>query len=108
MGSYSRSDVPLTVVRSRSRAVTMTWQTPNGTAVDITGFGLTALVRWPSQSFPVTVSVVDAAHGSFRVAWAGPQVADIPIEAVAELLVSIVDSAGETHDVVFPLRGELP
>lgn len=106
MSTFTKADSPLTMVRGRAGSLPMTFQDPNGGAVNITGFTLSARLGWQNAQAAIPVTVTDAAAGKFLVRWTDQHTAQLPLsQDSTRLEISIVDTLGETHDFLFPVYG---
>lgn len=109
MGTVTISDQAITVPRNRAGSLPMTWQNPDGSAIDITGFVITAEMRWRNDDpRALAVQVLNPGGGEFAPVWTAEQVADLPLGRIAVLGIKIIDGADGTHDLVLPINGVQP
>lgn len=105
MGSFTKSDQPLTVVRGRTASWPFTWQDPAGTPINITGFAIVASLEWRDYNSAAQVDMVNASLGKFKVSLTVPQTGNVPPGTLANLAITITDLLADPSDYVIPLTG---
>ena len=75
---------------------TATFQNANATPINLTGYTITALVRWSGGSRAVTVTVLDAVAGSVRLSLDEVGSASVPLGPLSRLVITWVSGGGDT------------
>ncbi len=105
MSTYTQAQEPITMVRGIADSLPLTWQAPDGTRIDVTGFIFAAALDTRDARFTLSTSVVNAAQGDWLVSWGAPAVAALPIGRVSRLILTITDPAAVPHVFDIPVNG---
>lgn len=72
------------------------FQNADQSAINLTGYTVTAVIRWAAGQQAVTVTVLDAAAGSVRLSLDEAGTAAVPDGRVSRLVITWVSGGGDT------------
>lgn len=109
-GTFTSSTAPVNLVRNRPWEIGCVWQTsPGNVPINIFGYQITAeIVFGGCLSLVPTITIVDAARGSFQISLTEEQTPTIHATDLATLGITLVDTFGNTSDFGVQLNVQTP
>lgn len=86
----------LTIKRGADWRRVASFRNADASAIDLTGYTVTALIRWQAGEQAVTVTVLNAVAGSVRLSLDEAGTAAVPIGKVSRLIITWVSAGGDT------------
>ena len=107
MTTYTLSTVALPVTRGRPIALTVGARPPSNPdtpPLDLEGSGVAGFLSWGLNRHPMVVTRLPQ---GYQVEAEPDQTHNLPATSPAYVVITLTDTAGETHDIVFPLEVKL-
>lgn len=97
MTTFTRSAVSVPATRGRPFWFDLELDEVSGGQVNLDGAEVSAILAWGWVRVPATARLIE---GVPRLSWSAQETWNMPVSPAPEILVTIVDTSGEQHDIL--------